>query len=273
MAQGTQREIVKRGYRSNVAFCLVKRWLLSLLFITCCGQALLAQLFNISKVELDVDKIHIHYNLMDTVKNRNYTIFVYSSNDNYLNPLQKISGDAGINIAPGFNKKITWNAKEELGANFTGSVGLEIRGKLYTPFVRFAGFEDYTARKRGVPFVLNWSGGTRQNVLNIELYKNKQAVWAFPPVGNLGSAEITIPSDVKPGKGYYFKISDSKNKDEVVFTGEFQVKRKIPLALKALPTLVIAGAAYLLYQSLIEPPPPKEIVNPICPEGDNSCNQ
>ena len=137
-----------------------------------------AQEFAITSVELAGDKMLVFYNLIDTVKNRHYTIHVYSSIDRYLNPLGKISGDVGLEVAPGKNKKITWNISEEFGADFSGKVGVEVRGRLYVPFVRFTGFEDYGVLKRGAPFVITWSGGTRQNVLNFDLYRNETKICA-----------------------------------------------------------------------------------------------
>src|SRR5688572_26877076 len=159
----------------------------------------IAQEFTLRKLELAGDKLVVHYDLIDTVRNRHYTVNVYSSKDNFLHPLQKVSGDAGLEVVPGKNRKIVWAAKEELGHDFDGKVGLEVRGRLYIPFVRFKGFEDYRVVKRGKPYILSWTGGTRQNILNFELYKGDHKVWAQPPVANTGSHELIIPTSVRPG--------------------------------------------------------------------------
>ncbi|MEJ0058049.1 MAG: hypothetical protein WDN75_21790 [Bacteroidota bacterium] len=74
------------------------------------------------------------------------------------------------------------------------------------------------------------------------LYRNDEYVDVIPNVANSGSYDLIIPKSVKPGKGYYFIVSDSKNKDQVMKTNLFQVKRKIPLALQLLP-IAAAGAA------------------------------
>lgn len=232
-----------------------------------------AQEFTMKWVELAGDKLLIYYDLIDSVKDRRYTINLYSSLDNYINPLQKLSGDRGLEVKPGTNKKIIWNAKEELGAAFDGKVGLEIRGRLYIPFVRFTGFEDYKVRKRGVPFAITWSGGRPQNVLNFDLYnKEGTLVWTEPGVGNTGNTEITIPTSVKPGSGYSFRISDAKNRDEVVNTGGFEIKRKIPLLLKAVAVAGIGGIIYLLSTKDGGSSGPEEIVPAPCPDGTNNCN-
>ncbi|MEJ0058048.1 MAG: hypothetical protein WDN75_21785 [Bacteroidota bacterium] len=118
-------------------------------------------------MEITAESIILHYDLIDTIKARTYTINVYSSKDNYLAPLQKIKGDAGLEVRPGQNRKITWNSKEELGPAFKGDVELEIRGRVYIPFVKFEGFQDQQVIKRGKAKTITWSGGTRQNILNL----------------------------------------------------------------------------------------------------------
>lgn len=205
-----------------------------------------AQEFSIKQIEVRSDRLTLHYDLIDTVKDHTYSVYVYSSKDNFLSPLEKISGDAGLEVRPGANRKIIWNAKEELGPTFTGEVALEIRGRVYIPFIRFEGFKDVEARKRGVPFLVKWSGGTRQNILNFQLYQGEKLKHTFPNAPNNSEHRITIPASIKPGKGYYFRITDTKNKDQMVITPQFEVKRRYPLALKVIPVLLVGGAIYFL---------------------------
>ena len=105
--------------------------------------------------------------------------------------------------------------------------------------------------------------------VNFDLYKGDTKVWSQPGIGNTGRYEMTIPTDVKPGDGYRFKISDSKNKDDVVYTGTFTIKRKIPLLLKAVPILVAGGAAVFLMKGEEATP---EIGDAPCPGGGSECN-
>lgn len=219
-----------------------------------------AQEFAIKTVELTNDQVFLYYDLLDTTKNRTYSVFVYSSRDNFLSPLAKITGDAGIEVKPGINRKVAWAMREELGNTFDGEVELEIRGRLYVPFIRFVGFEDVEVRKRKTPFIVKWSGGTRQNILNFQLYKKAsdgdKLVYTFPNAPNENEYKLELPTSVRPGKDYYFRISDSKNKDQVVLTPDFIVKRKVPLLLKVLP---IAGAGFLAYLLTQKEEGPKEL--------------
>lgn len=206
------------------------------LMVSLCCQA---QEFAIHKVELTGESVILYYSLIDTVKARTYTINVYSSRDNYITPLQKVKGDVGLEVRPGENKKITWSSKEELGTTFQGDIELEVRGRLYIPFIRFDGFQEEQVIKRGKAKTITWSGGTRQNILNFALYKDDTYVDVIPNVGNSGSYDIVLPTSVKPGKGYYFMVSDSKNKDQVMKTNTFRVKRKVPLLVKVLPVVAL----------------------------------
>lgn len=233
--------------------------------LCCCvlglSVTLHAQQFVIKRVELANQQVIVHYDLLDTVSGRTYSMNVYASNDNFINPLQKISGDVGLEVKPGNNKTFAWDAKAELGENFSGSVSLEIRGKLYIPFVRFSGFDEYKTIKRLKPYEITWSGGSPQNILNFDLYKGDKKVTTFPNVANVGHYKMTLPKDVKPGKNYRLRISDTKNKEDVVYTGLFTVKRKTPLLLKVLPVLAVGYLATLLGGG-----GPNEIPDPIGPK-------
>jgi hypothetical protein len=211
--------------------------------MTCFSQAI-----QIERTEIAGGKIIVHYSIIDTVAGKFYSVNAYSSQDNFMHPLAQVSGDAGINLRPGLEKKIVWDPAE-LGGNFDGKIALEIRARVYVPFIHFEGFQDYKHIKRLKPYAFTWSGGTAQNILNFDLYHKDEKIATFPNIANVGHYTLILPSNVRPGQHYRIRISDSKNKDEVVFTEEFGVRRKIPLALKAVPVLFIAGALYFLMGS------------------------
>lgn len=207
------------------------------------GHAM-SQKFNITKVELSGGKINLYYDLIDTIAARNYTINLFSSNDNFVTPLTKAEGDLGLEVKPGGNRKIVWNALDELGPQFDGKVSLEVRGRVYIPFIRLDGLQK--TFKRGVGNEITWTGGTQQNILNFDVYKGNDKITSFPNIANVGHSSLMLPLSIKPGSGYRFKITDTKNKDQVVYSQPFAVKRKIPLLVKAIPVVLIGGAAYLI---------------------------
>lgn len=231
---------------------------LALLFV---NVYIYAQQFTIRRVEIFGDKVNLYYDLSDDTQLRNYTIALYSSRDNYISALEKVSGDIGLEVKPGGNRKIVWNAKEELGTDFEGKIGLEVRGRVYIPFVRLDGL--HKSFKRDKPYELTWTGGTQQNILNFELYKGESKVTTFPNIANVGHYTLTMPLSVKPGKGYKFKITDSRNKDQIVYSQSFGVTRKIPLLLKGVPVALLSGGIYLLTSGSKEP---QNIPDPIVPE-------
>jgi hypothetical protein len=231
----------------------------------CVSVAVFAQDFAIRKVEIALGKVILHYTLLDSVQRRNYTINVYSSKDNFIAPLDDVSGDVGLEVKPGGNKRIVWDPVAEYGKDFNGKISLEVRGRVYIPFVRFDGFEDYKSVKRGKDYEITWSGGTPQNILNFELYKGDKKVTAFPNIANVGHHTIKLPTSIKPGSDYKFKITDSKNKDEIVYTSNFRVKRKVPLALKVIPVVAVGAAIYLVTSSADEKEGDDSLIDPIGP--------
>jgi hypothetical protein len=216
------------------------------------------QVFSIKRLEILGEKINLYYDLIDTVATRTYTIALYASQDNFISPLHQVSGDIGLEVKPGRNKRIVWNAKDELGANFEGKAALEVRGRLYIPFIRLDGLNRTFKRLR--PTEITWAGGTQQNILNFDLYKGDEKIHSFTNIANVGHYTLTMPITIRPGDGYHFKIADTRNKDQVVISPVFAVKRNIPLLIKIAPVVMIGAVSYLLISG--KKKSPKEIPDP-----------
>jgi len=237
---------------------------LPLLILLISGSLKLSgQEFHIQKIDLNGDKVFIYYNLIDTFPGHSYTMNLYYSKDNFISPLQKTRGDIGLEVKPGINKRIEWAAKDELGPDFSvGEIRLELKGRLYVPFVRLDG--EYPTFSRGKKYELTWTGGTQQNILNFDLYQGTTKITSFSNIANVWHYTMIIPTAVKPGQEYRFRISDTKNKDQVVFSKPFSIERRIPLLLKILPPVFIGIGTYFLIQAsepkpLDGPPNPNDI--------------
>lgn len=244
-------------------------WLIAL-WVIAFNQQTFGQTVSISNIEFVDNQVHLTYNLEDSIVGRYYSIRLYSSEDNFINPLQKVSGEIGLEIKPGFSKKVIWDASKELGSSFDGKVALEVRGRVFVPFINMEGFEDIQTIKRQRDYNIIWTGGRPQNILNFNLYKGEQKVQTFANIANVGHYNLQLPAHTKPGKNYRFVVSDIKNKDEVVRTAEFRVKRKIPLVVKIVPAAILTSAiAYFASQSSssssTETTPDKSIPDPILP--------
>lgn len=192
-----------------------------------------AQNLAIKSVSIKGNDIIVNYDLLDDDLTHKYTLRLYSSQDNFVQPLTNVEGDVGIDQSVGGNKQIIWHVKDELGEDFKGDVSLELKGKLYIPFVTLNNFEDITSMKKNRPYNVTWAAGRGSSVLTFDLFNGKnEIVHTYTNIANVGEYQLEIPKDVKPGKNYRFRISDQRNKEDVVYTPYFTIRRKIPLAAK-----------------------------------------
>jgi len=215
-----------------------------LLLFSFLSAGVYGQAVTINKVELKGDKVIVHYNLENSNPSSNFLLNLYASNDNFSTPLAKVTGDVGSEVKPGANKKIEWNIRQEYG-NFKGKLSLEVRGKVYTPFVKLQNFNTAASYKRGKTHELLWSPGNTDPI-NVELYKGNQRIQGSMNQSNNGAYSLSIPSDAKTGSDYRLKISNAKNNDEIIYSPNFKVTPKVPLLLKVLPVLVVGGAVAAL---------------------------
>ncbi|MFN3840709.1 MAG: Ser-Thr-rich GPI-anchored membrane family protein [Cyclobacteriaceae bacterium] len=199
-----------------------------------------AQTVAISWVEIAGTKIIVHYDLETSNPNHEFTISLFSSKDNFSAPLTKVTGDVGNEIKPGKDKRIIWDVVAELGS-FKGDLELEVRGKIFVPFMRLTNFDTSKKYKRGKSYPLTWTSGNMGGQIDIELYDGQTRVNSDRGVSNSGKFEWVIPGSVKPGSNYRLKFTDTKNREEVIFTKEFKIVPKTPMAAKALIGLAVVG--------------------------------
>lgn len=247
-------------YALTDKYCRMVATLVFLMVLTI-HKIVYPQAVKLDHIEFTNNQVVVHYDLLDSVQGRSFTIRVYTSKDNFLNPLEKISGDVGLEVRPGPNKKVTWDIQQEFGADYEGKVAIEIRGRIFIPFINLDPINQYKVFKRKREYPLTWSGGSPQNILNFDLYHGVKKVTTYPNLANVGHHTFEFPSHIKPGNTYRFMVGDAKNKDEVVFSDYFRIRRKIPLIVKAIPLAgLLTGLVYLISNkdqddSLDAPPP------------------
>lgn len=235
-----------------------------LLLIMCCilfFNTTYGQEIEITNVLQAGDKIQIQYNLIDDRIDRSYSVNLFTSKDNFIQPMNLVNGDVGIDISVGNNKLLIWDAKAELGADFDGNLSLELKGNYYVPFITVDGITNGMEFKRTKNHDLIWAGGRGDNVLNFELYRGENLVKSFEEKPNIGNTTLFFPR-VKPGDDYKLRISDTKNRDEVVFTNKFTIKRKYPLGAQLGAAFIIGAGVGFLIKSLI---PEKENIISVPP--------
>jgi len=203
-----------------------------------------AQTVTIKKVELAGERVIVHFDLDDANSNHEFLLNLFSSNDNFTAPLSKVSGDVGPEVKPGLNKRIAWDILKEYGG-YKGKLSLEIRGKVYVPFVKLQNFETEKSYKRGKTYLLSLKAGNTDPI-HIELYKGSQRISGEMNHPNNGTYALTVPSNAAKGDDYRLKITDSKSNEEVIYSPFFKVRPKIPLLVKVLPVVVVAGAVVAL---------------------------
>lgn len=212
-----------------------------------CVYASHAQKIAVKKIEMAGEKIIVHYDLDDGNPNNEYQISLYSSRNAFNAPVAKVSGDVGSDIKIGLNKKIIWNAKEELGP-YKGKLMLEVRGKVYVPIVRLNNISTKSKFKRGKSHAITWRAGN-SNAIHIELFKGGQRVSGDLNQPNNGSYNLFVPQHAAVGKDYSIRITDSRNAESVVMSEPFSVTRKVPLLLKVVPVLAVGAAVAVVATS------------------------
>lgn len=233
----------------------LKNILFIILLLAKSGHFAFAQEIKIVSVQMRGENIEVLYNLLDERIDRSYTVNLYTSKDNFIQPMEDVSGDVGVDIPVGSNKKVIWHAKQELGDDFEGNLSLELKGNYYVPFITIDGITEGRVFERGKEHDIIWSGGRGDNILNFELYRGEDLIVSFDERPNNGNTSIQIPLKVKPGDNYRFRISDKRNRDDVVYTDTFAIKRKIPLSLQLAGTAVVGVGVGFLIQFLIPDPP------------------
>lgn len=213
--------------------------LLSLVSAVCSAQTI-----TIKKLELAGDKIIVIYDLDDSNPANNYLINLYTSRDNYSMPVKSVTGDIGLEVKPGTDRRIVWKIMDDYGS-YKGRLSLELRGRIFMPFIKIDPNANNKSYKRGKNYEFKWTPGNN-NPLSIELYKGNQRISGDVNQPNNGSYNLYIPAHAAKGKDYRIRIFDMRSPDEAMYSQNFAVKPKIPLALKALPVLVVGGVLALI---------------------------
>ncbi|MFN8340681.1 MAG: hypothetical protein U0V64_03355 [Cyclobacteriaceae bacterium] len=138
------------------------------------GTVAVAQNAKITQIELKGEVVVVHYDLEDNNPNNEYQISLYTSNDKFSAPMTKVSGDVGSEVKPGADRKIEWNLLKEIGG-YKGKLSLEIRGRVFVPFVKLRNFDARRSYKRGKNYDIAWRPGNT-NPIHIELYKGSTRV-------------------------------------------------------------------------------------------------
>lgn len=239
---------IKIKHISTFNFSLMKKALSTLCMLALIMGSVSAQTVAIKKIELAGENIVVFYDLEDSNPNNEFQINLYASKDKFSAPLVKVKGDIGPDVKPGTNRRIEWNINDEY-KGYKGKISLEIRGKVFVPFVKLRDFDTSKKYKRGKSYDIAWRPGNT-NPIHIELYKGSQKVQGELNHPNNGQYTLSIDSKVSKGKDFRLKITDSKYPDNIIYSEYFTITPKIPLLLKAIPVAAVAGGLGILVSSM-----------------------
>ena len=215
------------------------------------------------KTSFDGERMVITYDLNHTDASQKFKVTLYSSHDNYRSPLSSITGDLGENVTPGKAKRVVWDAKSSLSADFDADVSVKIKAAkvvaAVAPLVPLV-FKplDVGVYKRGRTVELRWVGGSPNDKLNVELYRNNVAQLRIAEkIDNTQSFTWKMPKGQKAGKDYLVRIYNAGKPTELANSQVFNIKPRVPLLLKIAPVIVVGGAVAFLGG----PKNSKEVVN------------
>ncbi len=222
---------------------------LLLAIFACAFLGLNAQKVENVRAAANGEQIIITYDLTGTKPDQRFKVNLFSSHNSFAAPVQQVTGDVGENISAGKDKRIAWNARNEI-TDFKGNLSFEVRADLITPVVapvtepvnppvtssQFT-FRDLSSAKRGGIMQINWTGGSTTENVKLELLKENVPQQTIMNSRNTGAYSWSVPADTKPGP-YQLKITGSSGTGVSPY---FAIKHKIPTLVKALPIVVIAG--------------------------------
>ena len=204
-----------------------------------------AQTLENINASFDGERVTVSYILSYAEVNQKFKIDLYSSHDNYSQPIT-VTGDAGENVLPGRTKLVIWDAKGTLPSEFDGDIRIKIKAtKMAAPKLSFEPLALKTYKK-GRTISMKWTGGYSSDKITIELQKNKMTdLRVAELIDNSGTYEWKMPKSVK-GKNYQLILTNASNTAEPATSSEFRVKPRTPLLVKILPVLIAGGVAVLL---------------------------
>jgi hypothetical protein len=236
----------------NVTSLIRKDWLFRSTVVFCIAVVASfpsnAQTVEIDWVQVSNNELIVHYNLDDENPAHVYTINLFSSYDDFAAPLQHLSGDHGNEVKAGVNRQIRWRITEELGL-YAGPIELEVRAKMYIPFVKMTEFNSNHSYKRGKNYPLVWRSGNPAGHVDIELYLADTRVHSDRNVPNTGKFDWQVPASAKPSGGYRLKFTNNKNREETFYTPPFKVSSKIPRVAKLVAGVALVGVSIILFSS------------------------
>jgi hypothetical protein len=209
----------------------------------------------------DGEKVLITYDLIHKDPTEKFKVNLFSSHDNFTNPLLYAVGSLGESVAPGKGLTVIWDVKSALPVNFDGNIIIKVKALLIAvPKLNFTSL-DRKSYKKGRVVTMKWDGGSPGDKINIDLYRKGQLQSQIAgTVDNSKSFSWNMPRNTKKGGGYFIRISNPNRPNDVSNSQTFKIKPRTPFIVKFLPFALLGGAVYFLL--------PKEPGGGVTPDSD-----
>ena len=226
---------------------MIKRFTVIVWFLIL-GFQTQGQIIENFRQEIIGDDVNIYFDLIANIEGQIFEVVLYCSDSTtYSQRLYFATGDVGKNVKPGKDKRVVWTNEEELTTYSLEDLTFEIKANIQSSSLYFIHPRDRnTVFKRGTTEKIEWLGGDINESLVIELFRYDTRQKVIANTSNKGNIPWRIPNDLRPGIDYQLKLSVANKPSDPVFSSKFQVRRRIPNALKFIPAGILVGVATFL---------------------------
>lgn len=235
---------------------------LKLILLFSLGNELLAQKISNVKAVSEGNQVKIIYDFEAPDANQKYRVELFSSLDNFVNPLNSVSGAVGDTIVAGRGKTVYWSSNRA-GLNYEGLVSFEVRARKFTP-LKFTNIfaQNYMMGKNiDVSYI-----GYKHNPQSYFILTNaKDSVRVPTQPSATNASQVQIP---KMNAGSYNLKLVNPDDNQVAVSTEFVIKKNRHLLLKiGVPVAVIAAGAgvYFLTNKTTTTTTESDLPDPIKP--------
>jgi hypothetical protein len=222
------------------------------------------------RADFDGEKVIIVYDLITEQDDDRFSVLMFSSHDNFQNPLSLLVGDAGQVVQPGAARRITWDAKSSLPTDFDDDITFKIRASLTVTLHHPTRLEvkplDFAAYKRGGKLNMEWNGGKESEPISIELLRGNSVIQQLAEVENKHMFSWSIPGKLKPGKEYTIRISKGVTSNIQSISQPFEIRPRVSLWVKLIPVAIVGGVVAILSGSGSKEEDP-DLPGPLTPGG------
>jgi hypothetical protein len=191
------------------------------------------------------ERVVITYDLEATDDDEHYRIDLFSSHDNYTEPLTHVTGNVGYNVIAGKGHRVIWDALNALPIGFNREVTIKIKGTVQLAVDALP----QTTYKRGGDLWLQWHGGIPEDKVNIVLVRDNEDYRTLAEgVSNSRTYSWKIPTSLRAGKDYAIRVTKADDPAELSKSNTFAIKPRIPIWAKGLVVVGVGAGVWVITQ-------------------------